>query len=67
MEDLISALNIFLKYGNSEWPTWCRHDELHVNISPDVVSESDINILEELGFRIDDENDDFVSFKFGSC
>jgi hypothetical protein len=30
MEDLIKALQIFLKYGNPNYPTNCSHDELFV-------------------------------------
>jgi len=30
MEDLIKALQIFLKYGNPAHPFYCEHDELTV-------------------------------------
>lgn len=67
MEDLIKALQIFLKYGNPDYPTWCSHDELHIcDIDPDKVSDEDIKALDDLGF-IADELDGFVSFKFGSA
>lgn len=67
MKDLIHALNIFLKYGNPEYPTWCGDEILVVNIHPELVSKEDIEILDVLGFFIDeDENDCFKSFKFGS-
>jgi len=66
MEDLIKALQIMLKYGNPEYPTWCEHDVLHVcDIDPSKVSDADLTELDELGF-IEDE-DGFVSFKFGSA
>ena len=67
MEDLIKALQIFLKYGNPQWPTHCEHDVLQVSIKPNLVSEEDTKILEELGFIIDNEFDCFKSYKFGSC
>jgi len=52
MENLIKALQIFLKYGNPDYPTWCSHDELHIcDIDPDKVSDED----------------GFVSFKYGSA
>ena len=67
MEDLIKALQIFLKYGNPKYPTHCEHDELTVDINPGIVSDEDIKILSELGFFVDEENDDcFKSFKFGN-
>ena len=77
MEDLIKALQIFLKYGNSRWPTHCEHDVLTVAIDPNIVSEDDIKALKALdfftvGLEGDDEDNDcndpcFQSFRFGSC
>ena len=67
MEDLIKALQILLKYGNSRWPTNCTHDILTImDISPTDVSEEDIKELEMLGFSIDEEVQSFYSFRFGS-
>ena len=66
MEDLIKALLIFLKYGNKKYPTSCEHDILYVDIDPSVVSYEDKKTLDELGFFVDDENDCFASFKYGS-
>lgn len=65
MEDLIKALQIFLKYGNDYAPTHCEHDELTVAIDPELVSESDKATLNELGFF--DDGDCFKSYRFGSC
>jgi hypothetical protein len=68
MKDLIEALTIFLKYGNPRHPTNCQHDELLVNIDPDLVSPEDLKKLDELGFNPDTEySDGFISFRFGSC
>lgn len=70
MEDLIKALQIFLKYGNPPYPTWCTHDELHiVGIDPDVVSTEDKAILKGLGFIVTEESGDasFMSFRYGSA
>ena len=67
MEDLIKALQIFLKYGNPMRPTNCSHDQLFVDISPDVVSDEDQLVLDGLSFIPDDEEDGFISFRFGSC
>lgn len=67
MENLIKALQIFLKYGNPEWPTHCEHDVLTIcGIDPDDVSDEDKKTLDELGFFEGDE-DAFQSFKFGSA
>ena len=65
MEDLIKALQIFLKYGNPDYPTHCEHDCLYIDIDPELVSDEDKIELEELGF--DPNGDGFISYKFGSC
>lgn len=67
MEDLIKALQIFLKYGNPTYPTHCEHDKLTVAIDPAIVSEEDKAQLDKLGFFPSEEDDDFISFRFGSC
>ena len=68
MEDLIKALQIFLKYRNPTYPTSCEHDELFIcSIDPDEVSNEDKSKLEELGFEVNDEGDQFHSFKYGSA
>lgn len=68
MEDLIKALQIFLKYGNPRCPTNCSHDELFVCIDPQIVSSDDKKALDKLGFFVSEEGDDgFISYRFGSC
>lgn len=71
MKDLIEALQIFLKYGDSRYPTHCEHDELQIaDINPNDVSKEDKARLDELGFFVSDEESEdkyFMSFKFGSC
>jgi len=65
MEDLIKALQIFLKYGNPECPIVCENEQFHVvGIDPYVVSYEDILELKELGFNVDDKNSCFTSVKF---
>lgn len=66
MKDLIEALTIFSKYGDPYSPTHCEHDELHVMIDPDEVSEEDHKRLEKLGF-FDSRDGTFKSFRFGSA
>ena len=70
MEDLIKALQIFLKYDNPSWPTHCEHDVMYiVGIEPDDVSDEDKAKLDELGFHVSDEGwgEVFCSYKFGSA
>ena len=64
MEDLYTAIGIFLKYGNPTNPTNCAHDELYVDIDPALVSKEDTEKLDKLGFFSNE--DGFMSFKFGS-
>jgi len=69
MEDLIKALQIFLKYGNPRNPFHCEHDYLYVDINPELVSDDDKKTLDELGFFIDGEygGEGFGSYRYGSC
>lgn len=68
MNDLITALQIFLKYGNSYSPTHCEHDVMYITeINPKDVSEEDILTLDKLGFFIDDINGGFKSYRYGSA
>ena len=66
MEDLIKALQIFLKYGNPDYPTYCNRDELWVDIEPEKVSEEDLEMLKSLGFFPSEDESGFYSFRFGS-
>ena len=68
LDALIEALTILRKYGNPKYPTHCEHDKLHINISPEGVSDEDIARLHELGVFVDSEFGDegFASFRFGS-
>ena len=68
MEKLIKALQIFLKYGNPDFPTHCEHDCLWIcGINPEDVSKEDIEELDELGFYIDEDDEGFKSSYFGSA
>lgn len=67
-EMLSQVFQIFGKYTDTGFPTHCEHDIMYVNVNPENVSESDIKILEELGFIPDREGYDmFCSYRFGSC
>ena len=68
MQGLIDALNIFLKYKNSDFPTHCEHDVMMImDIERDEVSSTDINTLENLGFWWDEQYDCFASYRYGSA
>lgn len=68
MEQLIKALQIFLKYKNSGWPTHCEHDVLMIaDITEEEISEEDKAELDELGFFWSDEYTCWVSYKYGSA
>jgi len=69
MKNLIEALQIFAKYTDTKYPTWCRHDELHVAVNYELVSDKDIDRLAELGFMTTDEDGEkeFYSFHYGNC
>lgn len=67
MEDLIKALQIFLKYSNERWPTHCEHDVMYVLVNPQQVSDEDKAELDTLGFIADTDEDHFYSFRFGSA
>lgn len=67
MDDLLEALTILRKYGNPAFPTHCEHDVLYVVVPADNVSTEDLQHLEELGFTVNEDDEGFVSYKFGSC
>lgn len=70
MKELIEALQIFLKYGNSIYPTHCEQEKMVIlDIDPDNVSDEDKRRLKELGFWINDNDIElkyFYSLKYGS-
>lgn len=68
MKDLIEALTIFLKYGDPHCPTHCEHDVLTIcGINPTGVSDEDKKRLGGLGFFVEETEECFQSFRFGSC
>lgn len=68
MKDLIEALQIFLKYKNSKYPTNCTHDVLAImEISREDVSDEDNEKLDKLGFFWSEEEECYMSFRFGSA
>lgn len=66
MDQLIKALQLFRKYENRTYPTYCKHDMLYVCIDPARVSNEDKAKLDVMGFFPDDNNEVFMSFHFGS-
>lgn len=70
MKDLIKALQILLKYANDDrWPTHCEHCKLYIGcgIELEKVSKDDIKELDELGFFWSNDDDGFISIRFGAC
>ena len=68
MKDLIEALQIFLKYGNPDYPTTCSHDVLYVCLkNPGAISTEDQAKLNQLGFQYNRIEEVWFSYKFGSC
>lgn len=67
MEQLIEALQIFLKYDNPTWPTHCEHEILYIIGDYSAMSTEDKAKLEELGFHWDAAMDGWASFKYGSA
>lgn len=67
MDDLIEALTILRKYGNPYSPMYCEHATLNICINPINVSEADIARLDVLGVHIDESEECFYSFRFGSA
>lgn len=68
MEDLIKALQIFLKYRNVSYPTICVHDVLIITgYSKDEISEEDKIELDKLGFFWMEEFESWASYKYGSA
>lgn len=67
MEDMIKALNIFMKHGDVTYPFHCEHDILHVFPQSNDFSEEELKELEELGFYYSEEDGNFYSFRYGSC
>ena len=66
MSNLITALQILLRYGNPPYPTHCEHDKLTIcGIDPQEVTYQDKQELEKLGFDYNDEC--FYSYRYGSA
>jgi len=67
LSNLIAGLMIFLKYGDISYPTHCEHDVMMVCVSPDKVSKEDKLLLEKYGFHVDEDDDCFKSYRYGSA
>ena len=68
MENLIKALQIFLKHGDVAYPTHCEHDVLYIFPQSDDFTDEELAELEKLGFyHNDDAGYGFKSYHYGSC
>jgi hypothetical protein len=63
MENLIAALQIFLRYTNVPKPFYIYDGYMVINgISPDEVTDEDKQTLEELGFFVNEYENCFKSY-----
>lgn len=65
MDDWIEILEIMKKYRNDcndEWPFWAEHDVIGLNIDPTIVSDEDMETLDELGVFFSAEYDSLIKF-----
>lgn len=72
MNAMIEAMTIALKYvqeGSYEdrRPFQCEHDTLYFFAPGHKMFKEDLSRLRELGFFWEEENERFVSYRFGSC
>jgi len=68
MKKLIEAFEIFLKYsGDVTYPTVCSHDTLKVCVDSNIYPQEAVARLIELGFFVDETEECFVSYKYGSA
>jgi len=68
MEELIKALQIFLKYKNVNYPTHCEHDTLYVVGYEKVeITEEDKAELDKLSFFFDEDDNCWKSYRYGSA
>ena len=70
MEDLIKALTILNKYLEGHYknyPTFCEHDVLYVQVDYTKISQEDLNELQILGFFPCEDLGNIMSYKYGSC
>lgn len=67
LSKLIQAMQIFLKYGDVNYPTHCEHDVMTVCVDPAKVSDEDKAALDKLGFFVDEGEDCFKSYRYGSA
>lgn len=67
LSNLITALNIFMKYGEKSYPTHCERHVLQVCVPPDMITLEDKETLQGLGFSANQEYNCFESIRYGSC
>lgn len=66
--DLIQGIAILAQHpANDISPFHCEHDTLTVCADPAKFTEKEIRRLDELGFVVDEDEECFTSFRFGSA
>lgn len=56
MDKILAAWQIFMKYGNTDYPISAEHDEIHIHYNPAEMNPLDILELNELGFHPADDH-----------
>lgn len=65
MDGWVEILEIMKKYRNDcndKWPFWAEHDVIGLNIDSTIVSDEDMETLDELGVFYSDEYDSLIKF-----
>ena len=66
--DLLEGLTLLATHqSNDISPLHCEHDQLTVNADPSAFTAEELAHLEKLGFNVDDDDEAFYSFRFGSA
>lgn len=65
--ELLTAIAKLSWHKTGESPFHCEHDVLYVMSDPSKYSEEELAIFDYLGFFPSEENDCFMSYRFGSA
>lgn len=61
------GLGILAQHPGGPFPLHCEHDTLYALCSPDRFTADELDKLKDLGFFIDEDEDCFKSYRFGSA
>lgn len=67
LSDFITAMGIFLLYGDKETPFFCVDEEFQVHgYHPNNITDEHKRVLDDLGFFFNDEDGCWTSFRWGN-